>query len=602
MTTADVLPHADVTPEAPPASPPEAPPEASRPARRWPARLAGWSAGGVVVGWLVLAGAVVFVSQLSNTMWALGNPAPHHWDNADYLNFAYRDYWASWFGGPSLVGTPPHHMAGWRGVYDLVINADPNRPPGYRVVSLPFIFLGTRMLPTLRAVSLLVFWATLWVTYRTAAVALPGPAGRASGAAAALLLSIYLEVGWSVRVYGTEYTLYFAVALMLWCFARAARPDLWAGGRRPGWTWVWLGLALGLGILSKMSFLFLAGPVGLLVLVLSIARRLPGLPLGRLVGAGIIGLVMAFPWYRYHLFTAYHYGQDMTQFSRHSLHKHGLDLVAAWFTLHANEGVGPRAGGILVGLGVLGVFVAGGRWWQRVESGGVQPGQLFDWSPAGWTVLIALAQGLPLLAFQVLFSSSDNTRHMTPAYLPVTMAAAVGAGMAGVLSAWWAWPVLVAAAVPAVQQVGHDFVPYTNTPDDVWDWDPVYQICQRHGLRFPFIGRVGNAGQFNEPSITAPWARRGDMAFCAWLWRKEDGGFDWPAVEAELADRQVVLTAPRFAVPSDHSMLADPLQQDNAYNQAFADHMLHEPGWLPPEKFDIGVVNKATVWVFVRKK
>ena len=97
---------------------------------------------------------------------------------------------------------------------------------------------------------------------------------------------------------------------------------------------------------------------------------------------------------------------------------------------------------------------------------------------------------------------------MTPAYLPLTVAAAVAAGASGVLAAWWSWPVLLAVARPAVQQVGHDFVPLTTTADDVWDWTPLYTICQAHGLRWPLIGRVGNAGQFNEPAIIAPWAER----------------------------------------------------------------------------------------------
>ena len=567
MTTADVLPLSEPTEPVP--------------IRPWPARLAAYSRRGLVVGWVVLAAAVIFVSQLCNTMWAFGNPAPHHWDNADYLNLAYTDQWAAAFGGP----TPPH-PTGWRGVWDSILNADPARPPGYRIASLPFVFLGTRMLPTLRAASLLVFWATLVVMYRTAAVALPGRAGVAAGAIAALLASIYLEVGWSVRVYGTEYTLYLAVAVMLWCFARALHP-----GRPPGWTWLWLGLSLGIGILSKMSFLFLAGPVGLLVLGLSLTRRMPGLPIGRLCGAAVVGAAMAFPWYRYHLFAAYHYGQDMTQFSRHSLHKHGLDLIGAWLRLHATEGMGERAGGILVGLAAVGLTVPFVRWWRRVEGGVVSAARAFDFSPAGWVTILGLVQGVPLLAFQLLFSSSDNTRHMTPAYLPLTVAAAVAAGSTGMLAAWWSWPVLIAVALPAVQQVGQLFVPLTTTADDVWDWTPLYTLCQARGLRFPQLGRVGNFGQFNEPSMEAPWFARGDRAYGKWLWRGEDGPFDWPAVRAALdaaPPRDVVVTTLGFHVPADHSMLADPLQQDNAHNAEFADHMAHEPGWLPAEKFDIG--------------
>ena len=48
------------------------------------------------------------------------------------------------------------------------------------------------------------------------------------------------------------------------------------------------------------------------------------------------------------------------------------------------------------------------------------------------------------------------------------------------------------------------------------------------------------------------------------------------------------------------NLLADPMEQDNAYNQTSADHMAHQPEWLPPQRFDIGVVNPATVWVYLR--
>jgi hypothetical protein len=571
--------------------------------------LARLSERGVLLGWILLAVAIVMGTQSCSLMWALANPAPHHWDNADYLNLEYNDSWAWRYGGPS-----PSHPSGYRGVWDSLINADHNRPPGYRIPALPLVYLGTPILPTLRELSHLFFWATLAIVYLTCTTAVPGNAGRAAGLAAAILLSLYLTVGWAIRVFGTEYTLYFSVALMLLCLARATRPDL-----HRHLTWIGLGLAMGLGVLSKLSFITIAAPAGLLAFILIQNRQLPGLSLLGLIGSTVIGAAMAYPWYRFHFFEAKNYGMAMTEFTRHSLHESGFALLKSWLMLHIEEGMGVRAAWMWAGLvvvGLLGLGAAllmpptpGSEVLRRAGSADARSGsseylrdrRRFLNCPAAMTIYFALAQGLPLPIFQLVYSHSDNARHVTPAYIPLTVAAAVLAGAVGVLAAWWSWPLLFAFAIPAVQQVGREFIPLTTTPDDIWDWDPLRQVCIDRHIRFPFIGRVGNSGQFNEAAIIAPWAKAGDWATCEWLWRSEDGKFDWTAIQNKLADRDVVVTAPGFAVPRDGSMLADPLASDNSHNIEMQKHLLADPDWQLAKTFPIGIVNKAEIWVFVRK-
>ena len=541
----------------------------------------------LLIGWFLVGFAVLIGTQLCSTIWAFANPAPHHWDNADYLNLAYNDLWSYTYGGPE------NHRVGMAGVWDSLINADHNRPPGYRIVSLPFVFLGVRMLPMLRGLSLGVFWVTLYLIYRTVAIVIDGPAGKIAGIVAAALTALYLEVGWSVRLYGTEYTLYFSVALMLFCLARSTR----AAGNDAG-TWTGLGFALGLGILSKLSFVLLALPVGCVVLTLVLFRQLPGLSVLKLIGALAIGCLMAWPYYRYHIFETVHYGQEMMLFQRHSLNQSGAGLLRSWFRLHMNEGLGLRASWIVlmlllvVGLRVLiGARKSGSSAYLKTGLG----------KPAGSMILIALSAGIPILVFQVVYSHSNNVRHMTPAYFPLTIALAVAAGATGTLVSWWSWIVLIGFAYPAFVQVNSEFIPLTNTPDDVWNWEPVFQVCQAHHLRWPYIGRVGNAGQFCEPSIVYPWMKRGDWANCMWLWRSEEGAFNWKKVQAELADRDVVLTAPGFHVPRGVSALADPFELDNSHNDEFVQHLLADPQWELANKFSIGVINPAEIWVFVRK-
>ena len=105
----------------------------------------------MVGGWVVLAVVMGAGTQACNAIWAFANPAPHHWDNADYLNQAYADSWSYRFGGPAYA--PEHHPGvrrfGWLGVWDSILHRDVLRPPGYRVASLPFVYLRTGTLPTL---------------------------------------------------------------------------------------------------------------------------------------------------------------------------------------------------------------------------------------------------------------------------------------------------------------------------------------------------------------------------------------------------------------------------------------------------------------------
>jgi hypothetical protein len=541
---------------------------------------------GLLLGWIVLLTAILIATQTCSVMWAFANPGPHHWDNAEYLNQAYKDLRAY------QKGAVPGPVTGLGAVYRSLMDEDPNRPPAYRLVSLPFIFTGIRMLALLRAISLLVFWLTLYVIYRTCTITLDGPTGKAAGIFAVLLLSMYVEVNWSIRVYGTEYTLYFATALMLLCVACAMREG------RSHLVWIGLGFAVGLGFLSKVSFALLAIPMGCVLVRLIFTGRLPGLSLWKLTGSAIIAAAMCWPWYHLHWLQAIHYGQDMTQFERHSLKKSGFALLRAWIKLHVDEGMGP--GPAMIAGGVLGLSIIAGtaRW---IWSAWRAPASRRVMGRAGLMIVVALAEGIPLLVVQLLFSKNDNVRHISPAYLPLTVVVALAAGSAGVLVSWWCWAVLVACAIPSFSHVQHEFFPLTVTQDDVWDWSPVYQVCQERHLRFPMIGHVGNSSQFCDPTITYPWAWHGEWVNSLWLWRSEEGSYDPAKVNERMVDRDLVLTAPDFHMADSMSMLADPVVADHAHNAEFARAMMVNPDWELAGKFSIGMLNRAEIWMFVRK-
>jgi len=219
----------------------------------------------------------------------------------------------------------------------------------------------------------------------------------------------------------------------------------------------------------------------------------------------------------------------------------------------------------------------------------------------GPVILVALAAGIPMLLFQLMFSKNDNVRHASPAYLPLTVALALGAAAVGALVSWWSWVVLLACVAPAFSHVMREFVPLTNTQDDVWDWQPVYQLCQDRHIRYPMIGHVGNSPQFCDPTIEFPWAWHGEWVNSLWRWRSEEGTYEPAKMSQRLADRDLVLTAPDLHMINGTSMLADPVEADNAHNAEFARAMMANPDWDLAGKFPIGMIHRAEIWMFVRK-
>ena len=338
-----------------------------------------WSVRGIGIGWIILAMLVLLGTQVPSAIWVFTNHVPHHWDNADYLNMAWFDYYAYHTGGPLH-----HQPSGLHGLWLSILNLDVARPPAYRIVTAPFILLTTPTLATLRAVSIVFFWLTLFVIYRIGPTVIDGLAGHVAGLVAMMLVALFLEIGWSIRIYGTEFTLYFATALVLFCLARATK----AKGKSH-WTWIGLGIGLGLGFLSKLSFMFLGIPVIVLATAFIWRGWLPGLSIRKMIGAGLICGWMNEAYYGRHLVTAYRYGRDMTHFSRHSLHRHGLDLAGAWFKLHLTEGMGLAAGMILFGLTIL----AAAKW-LRVR-------QRFTPGPVCLTILFFAGDGVAAANFSI---------------------------------------------------------------------------------------------------------------------------------------------------------------------------------------------------------
>jgi Dolichyl-phosphate-mannose-protein mannosyltransferase len=513
----------------------------------------------LLFAWTLLAAIIILGTQIPSLIWAFANPTPHHWDNAIYLNQAYHDLYA------------------WRnhGLINALLHDDIYRPPAYRIFTAPLLTMHLPMLAKLRTTSFLFFWATLFVVYRICTTTLPFPAGRAAGMLAVVLICLSPEIGWSIRIYGTEYPLYFATALTLLFLIRSAGP------RAPShWSWIGLGIALAIGLLSKFSFVLLAAPLMATAAIFIFRRKLPGLPPVHFAAAVALAAVLSLPYYSYHFFTVLSYSREMTAFSRTALHQSGTAFAIAWIKLQLSQATGAWGGAILIVLAAAAIV------------------SFCKWNAA---VILALSQALPLLAIQLFYARNDNVRHLTPAYLPLITAVAIAAGAAGLLTSGRSWLVLLAVALPALIQTKNSFLPIASYRTDVWDFTPIHDAAAARGITSPRIAYLGNGEYFNEPFFALPWSCLGQTADSQWLWRYEQGPINWKPLISSLNQFDMILTAPGIQLPADPSLLPDPQMLDNVNNAEFARCLLNDARFTGPEKFTIGTQTPTEIWLFFRK-
>jgi hypothetical protein len=137
-----------------------------------------------------------------------------------------------------------------------------------------------------------------------------------------------------------------------------------------------------------------------------------------------------------------------------------------------------------------------------------------------------------------------------------------------------------------------------------WNWKPLQEVSQSCGLEKPKIAFLGMGRPLNPPQILYPWFRKGASPSDRngfyeplWLYRYEQGPFDWNQVmsSAELSD--IVLTAPAFV-----GQATDRQNLDNQYNREFADRLARDPLFQPPIHLQMGRFEPLEVLVFVKNE
>ena len=536
--------------------------------------------------WFMLLAVTLFALLAAEIQWMLDHPSVVCWDEAHYFNTALSDQSALRNSGLRGLGLNILYSAG----DDL---SDRCRPPAYRVLAVPFYyFLGFR--PTvLRLVSVGFIWLGLLLLYLTTRKF----ADRRCAVLSVLVCCLSPDLVWWSVLFYTDYPLFLASAgtfyfLVSSLTSRSASPRDWIG----------LGLSIGLGLLSKANFPLVAAPVLGFAMVAGRIRGLGGPSPSFAIKAGVVGLLVAGPWWWKNARLALMYARGARNFMWDSL---GAPSIGTWISWLVSVVQG------LLGHGVTTVIILIALAWIRKRF--IRRDARLD--SVQRTVLLACACAiLPLVLLQ-LTGTNHLLRHLCPALVPL----AIAVGLLAQVSGWSNSPTLLGiSALSILAQLSMLVTPvyHPNTTVvsnglvngmlpwrglarvDQWDWRPVQQLSRDFGYEEPRISVLGVGRNLGPPQVLYAWFVDGKLNTRAdRLWHYEGRTIDWDRVMAAVRESDIVVTAPGYTGTNIGEDIVD-----NQHNSELAHRLEGSPGFSGPIRFWMGRFEPAEVDVFVRTR
>ena len=531
--------------------------------------------------WPFFAAATVVVIILAAVRWSLAHPYGVHWDEAEYLNNVWIDLQRLYRGEILKLG-------------GRILIKSYGMPPAYRLLALPFLALSGFHVTMARLISLSGFGLSSWFIY----LATRRVGSQVAGAFAVLIFSLSPEVVSASMFFGTDPPLYLAISAMLYyLFVHWSDPS-----ERPG-TWIGLGVAIGLGFWAKASFAAIALPALAFGLVVDYRRDRTIQSLVPITKAGVLGALLAAPWWLVNARYAAAYARYSRDFVRTSLGPPSVITSMRWFSTVLQGLLGVSVS-ILIGI-VLAIFL------MRATSSRAVPNSLQK-----TTLGVCACAGLPILLAQ-LSGTNHLLRHITAAVIPLAIAVGVLTDCAELIHSR---TIMAACGILFCSQllmiVAPVFYPNHSVVNrglangslpwqvmvrfDQWDWGPIRDISNGCGLETPKISYLGNGREFNPPQIERPWvpwaAKTTSYPDVSWLWRYEDGLLDWQKVMDSAEKSDLVLTAPHFigGVPYKEDM-------DNQHNAEFSKRLANDPLFRGPIHLTTGRFEPIDIVVFVKK-
>lgn len=530
--------------------------------------------------WLGFALFAVVAISIAAIFWIFAHPYSTNWDEARYINRAYRDVVFFRQGGISEL------LKG-------LIGEDRTRPPAYRVLVLPLTLILGASPALVRLVSLAFIWLSLWITFLVGK-RIAGPAAGAFAVAFLMICPIVIAPG--MRFY-VDFPYYLSLATMLYFLVRDWNQE------HPSRNWIGLGLALGLGALAKPPFFVIAAPVLLLTLALSWLKVIAGPSVSSLIKAGVLGTLVALPWWAFNVKPALGKALRSSGYVRHSLGAKGSpEAIGGWFYTFIQTMLGPALA-VLAAAILITCFVQLVRKQLRLETAQVT------------AIALCLSACLPTLLAAII-ATNQNARLIAPALLPLSIVIGVLASLTGWTTSRW-----LASAALAIFcfQLAIMVSPTPGEPryqagdaasktllwgnpttvmrrSEQWDWNQLRELTLSEKLLTPAIGYLGGGGGLTAPQISEPWITANEAVEVRWLWRFEDGPFDWNKVMASVNASNVVVTALDVI-----GSTADKQDVDNRYNAELIQRLKSTPEFAAPIELKLGRFNPSRVFVFLRK-
>ena len=535
--------------------------------------------------WFWLVGLLLLPLVVAAIRWMLDHPYGIHWDEALYFNNLLRDL-------HNL------HSGSLRQLGSILIGGDVRRPPANLLLALPFVatFGFHTVIP--RLVTLACWGVSGWLVYLTTR----RMTGKAAAALAVLIFCLSPEVVSASIFFSTEGPFFIAAAAMLYFVS-----FYWSGEPQRPLVWIGLGAAIGLGLLAKSSFLLVAFPVIAVSMILFLRRNHWSLSAWySFFKAGAVAFFVAAPWWIKNLGPALAYTKFAREQPRNSLGSPSPAVWAKWFFTVVVSLIGP---GLAILIAVVAVLAFRKLVLRKQVT--LDPVHRAALTTCGFAIL-------PLVVLQ-LSGTNHLLRYLCPALIPLAIAVGIlgeSSGwirsrravlISGTLAAAQLLMLVAPVAFPNQQPVDPGFynggLPWRiMVRFEQWNWKPLQEISQSCGLEKPKIAFLGMGRPLNPPQILYPWFLKGDSPSertgfyePLWLYRYEQGSFDWDQVmsSAELSD--IVLTAPAFV-----GQATDRQNLDNEHNREFADRLAKDRLFQPAIHLQMGRLEPLEVLVFVK--
>jgi len=540
----------------------------------------------ITIYWHFVALIVVTVAFITAFQWVADHPFAGHMDEAVYLNQVQSDIMAL-------------DERGVKGLARSILYKDRAKPPAYRLSVLPLTSLWDGFsLTTLRIISLVFILLSLVFVYLTAA-SLAGTVNGAFSVIFLILCPLILSVN---KYYGTELPLIFAIAAMFYFLFSTwdQRDNHWL-------KWVGLGVALGIGAWSKLTFIFVAGPVILVAFILSFRKVIIGPSPLFLLKASALGAMLAAPWWILNLKSMLDYALYAgSGFTRHALSPSLWEKLTGMPVLYAYQALGPTLTLLVTGLSIILFF----RYFLAVNIKLSNKNRSVLW--------VCLAAILPIIMLQII-GNNQSVRFIIVALIPFSLA--VGLLISNnqwlrkptstiVLTVMFGFQLFQIAMSPKVdpeeaQRIAEERGFFGAGPSGIfvyadhaqWDWEPLRKVGLSHNMLLPSIAHLGNGTSFSSHHMKVPWIMRRQKITAKWLWRYEHGEIDWAKIDDSLSNIDIVLTAPGYkGNPLDKQEL------DNQHNTEFVERLLLDKRFMAPIILTMGIKKPIEILVFVRKQ